>query len=74
MPQRERFTAYIACPQCRRKGAATWQESEDPVYHKGGWGTTLTRVSEGFRAEPMGNIYCVECNIEGVVPPERLTK
>lgn len=74
MPQRERFIAYIVCPQCHRKGAATWQESEDPVYHKGEWGTTLTRVSEGFRPGPTGKIFCTECNIEVVVPQDRLTK
>lgn len=71
MPQRELFIAYITCPQCHRQGAATWQESEDPVYHRGGWSTTLTRVSEGFRAGPTGKIFCVDCNIEVVVPQRR---
>jgi hypothetical protein len=72
MPQRERFIAYISCPQCNRKGAATWRESEHPVYHKDGWGTTLTRVSQGFRAQPTGNIFCADCNIEVVVPQCRV--
>jgi hypothetical protein len=74
MPRRERFIAYIVCPQCQRKGAATWQESEEPVYHKGGWGSTLTRVSEGFWAGPTGSVFCVDCNIEVVVPQERSMK
>jgi uncharacterized Zn finger protein (UPF0148 family) len=68
---RERFIAYVVCPKCGQKGAAVWEENEDPVYQRGDWGTTLTRVSEGFRAEPGGKIFCTVCNIEAVVGSNR---
>lgn len=63
----ERFMAHIVCPKCKKKGAAVWEESEDPVYQQGQWGTTLTRVSEGFRAVPTGKVVCVVCNIQAAV-------
>lgn len=68
---RERFIAYVVCPKCGQKGAAVWEENEDPVYQRGGWGTTLTRVSDGFRAEPGGKIFCVVCNAEAIVGSNR---
>ena len=68
---RERFIAYVVCPKCGQKGAAVWEENEDPVYQRGGWGTTLTRVSEGFRAAPGGKIFCAVCDIEAVVGTNR---
>jgi len=39
---RERFIAYVVCPKCGQKGAAVWEENEDPVYQRGDWGTTLS--------------------------------
>jgi len=68
---RERFIAYVVCPKCGQKGAAVWEENEDPVYQRGDWGTTLTRVSEGFRAEPGGKIFCAACNAEAAVGSNR---
>lgn len=64
---RERFIAYVVCPDCQRKGAAVWEQNDDPVYQRGEWSTTLTRVSEGFRPGPAGQIFCTECNVEAVV-------
>jgi uncharacterized Zn finger protein (UPF0148 family) len=61
---RERFIAYVVCPTCGQKGAAVWEENEDPVYQGGQWGTTLTRVSEGFRVGRAGKIFCTVCAIE----------
>lgn len=68
---RERFIAYVVCPKCGQKGAAVWEQNEDPVYQRGDWGTTLTRVSEGFRAEPGGKIFCAVCNAEAAVGSHR---
>jgi uncharacterized Zn finger protein (UPF0148 family) len=69
---RERFIANVVCPKCGQKGAAVWEENEDPVYQRGDWGTTLTRVSEGFRAAPGGKIFCAVCDVEAVVGPNRM--
>jgi len=63
----ERFIAYVVCPKCGRKGAAVWEASEDPVYHRGEWSTTLTRVSEGFRPSAAGRIFCDVCGVEASV-------
>lgn len=68
---RERFIAYVVCPQCGQKGAAVWEENEDPVFQRGDWGTTLTRVSDGFRAASAGKIFCSVCDVEAVVGPTR---
>jgi uncharacterized protein YbaR (Trm112 family) len=68
---RERFIAYVVCPQCGQKGAAVWEENQEPVYQRGGWGTTLTRVSDGFRAGEGEKIVCALCNVEAVVGPNR---
>jgi len=68
---RERFIAYVVCPKCGQKGAAVWEENEDPVFQRGDWGTTLTRVSDGFRAAPAGKIFCSVCDVEAVVGPTR---
>jgi len=64
---RERFIAYVVCPKCAQKGAAVWEDNEDPVYQRGDWGTTLTRVSEGFRVAPGGKVFCAACEVEAVV-------
>jgi len=64
---RERFIAYVVCPRCKNRGAAVWEESDDPVYQRGEWSTTLTRVSEGFRPGPAGQIFCAACDTEVVV-------
>ena len=69
---RERFIAYIVCPKCGQKGAAVWEENEDPVYQRGDWGTTLTRVSDGFRATAAGKIFCTVCDVEAVVGANRM--
>ena len=61
---RERFIAYVVCPTCGQKGAAVWEENEDPVYQGGQWGTTLTRVSEGFRVGRDREIFCTVCDVE----------
>jgi len=37
----ERFMAHIVCPKCKKKGAAVWEESEDPVYQQGQWAKGL---------------------------------
>jgi len=66
---RERFIAYVTCPKCGQKGAAVWEENQEPVYQRGGWGTTLTRVSDGFRAGDEQKIFCVICDVEAVVGP-----
>lgn len=68
---RERFIAYVVCPKCGQKGAAIWEENQEPVYRRGGWGTTLTRVSDGFCAGEGGKILCAVCNIEAAVGPNR---
>jgi hypothetical protein len=68
---RERFIAYVVCPKCGQKGAAVWEDNEDPVYQRGDWGTTLTRVSEGFRVAPAGKVFCIVCDIEATVGPNR---
>lgn len=68
---RERFIAYVVCPKCGQKGAAVWEENEDPVYQRGGWGTTLTRVSEGFRVTTGGKVFCNVCGVEAGVGPDR---
>ena len=65
----ERFIAYVVCPKCGQKGAAVWEKTADPVYQRGQWGMTLTRVSEGFRPEPGGKIFCTVCTIEATVGP-----
>ena len=64
---RERFIAYVVCPQCGQKGAAVWEQHDDPVYQGGRWDTTLTRVSEGFRPGEDGKIFCALCNAEAAV-------
>jgi uncharacterized Zn finger protein (UPF0148 family) len=64
---RERSIAYVVCPKCGKKGAAVWEEADDPVYQCGGWGTTLIRVSEGFRLGQAGQIFCAACDVEAVV-------
>jgi hypothetical protein len=69
---RERFIAYVVCPKCGQKGAAVWEENEEPVFQRGGWGTTLTRVSEGFSAGPAGKIFCATCQIEVGVGPNQI--
>ena len=66
---RERFIAYVVCPKCEQKGAAVWEENEDPVFQRGEWTTTLTRVSEGFRPGSAGQIFCAVCQIEATVGP-----
>lgn len=71
MPRRERFIAYIVCPKCEREGAAIWEESEEPVYRRGEWDTTLTRVSDGFVTGRKGKILCLACNVEVVVRQNR---
>ncbi len=71
---RERFVAYVACPKCGRKGAAVWEENEDPVYQGGEWRATLTRVSEGFRSGPAGQIFCAVCNVEASVGENPMRK
>jgi uncharacterized Zn finger protein (UPF0148 family) len=63
----ERFIAYVTCPKCQQKGAAVWEENDNPVYQGGEWGTTLTRVSEGFRPGPAGQIFCAVCDVAAVV-------
>ena len=68
----ERFIAYVVCPKCARKGAAVWEASADPVYLRGEWSTTLTRVSEGFRPAPTGQIFCEICDVEASVGPNRV--
>ena len=68
---RERFIAYVVCPKCGQKGAAVWEQNEDPVFQRGDWGTTLTRVSEGFRAGSAEKIFCAVCDVEAVVGPNR---
>jgi uncharacterized Zn finger protein (UPF0148 family) len=66
MPQR--FVAYVVCPRCQRSGAAVWEESEEPVWQRGGeWGTTITRVSEGFAPGRTGQIFCAGCDVKVVV-------
>jgi hypothetical protein len=60
---RERFIANVVCPRCKQKGAAIWEQNEDPVFQRGEWSTTLTRVSEGFRPGPGGKIFCDACGI-----------
>jgi hypothetical protein len=69
---RERFIAHVVCPKCGQKGAAVWEENEDPVYQRGDWGTTLTRVSERFHAGPSGKIFCTACDVEIVVGANRM--
>jgi hypothetical protein len=69
---RERFVAYVVCPKCEKKGAAVWEENEDPVYQGGEWVKTLTRVSEGFRATPSGQILCADCDVEAVLAQNRI--
>jgi uncharacterized Zn finger protein (UPF0148 family) len=69
---RERFIAYVVCPKCGQKGAAVWEENEDPVYQRGDWARTLTRVSEGFRTGPAEKIFCAVCEVEAVVGPNRM--
>jgi hypothetical protein len=68
---RERFVAYVSCPQCQKKGAAVWEENEDPIYRAGEWVKTLTRVSDGFRATPSGQILCTDCDVEAVLAQNR---
>lgn len=68
---RERFIAYVVCPKCGQKGAAVWEENEDPVFQRGDWNTALTRVSEGFRVVAAGKIFCAACDVEAGVGPNR---
>jgi uncharacterized Zn finger protein (UPF0148 family) len=63
----ERFVAYVVCPKCGQTGAAVWEKSEDPVWRRGEWDTTVTRVSEGFRPGRAGQIFCAVCEVEAVV-------
>lgn len=67
MPRRERFIAYVVCPKCQQNGVAVWEENEDPVYQRGEWSTTLTRVSEGFRPGPAGQIICSQCDRQAMI-------
>ncbi len=67
MPCESDLLRMSSAQSAGKKGAAVWEENEDPVYQRGDWGTTLTRVSEGFRAAPGGRIFCAVCDIEAGV-------
>ena len=62
MTKRERYQASLTCPECGRKGTATWEENENPVHSEGILNQILEEVSQGFTK--IGNqIRCKKCNV-----------
>ena len=66
MAKRETFGTTVSCPQCGKKGTATWEENENPV-HAGGLARELIEVPFGFRrgqnrdADGDPDIVCNDC-------------
>ena len=50
MARREKFSAYLECPECGKKGNAVWEENENPVHNSGDLGRSLESISSGFGA------------------------
>jgi hypothetical protein len=67
MPRHERFITSVICPKCGQTGVVKLEESELPVYQRGEWIPTFTRISPGLRLGPKAKIYCSVCDVE-VVP------
>jgi RecJ-like exonuclease len=69
MARREKFSAYLECPKCGKKGNAEWEENENPVHNSGDLGRSLESISSGFHkgagTDRSGDpeIMCDECKI-----------
>ena len=61
MAKRERLVTPVTCPECALNGSATWEESE-----RGNLETTIKTISDGFRVNAKGEIYCAECGVKAV--------
>jgi hypothetical protein len=57
--KREHFVTPVTCPECALNGSAIWADTE-----RGDLETKITRVSDGFRVGPDGEIYCAGCGVK----------
>jgi hypothetical protein len=73
MPRHERFITSVICPNCGQNGVVKLEDSELPVYQRGEWSTTFTRVSPGLKLGPKAKILCDGCGVE-VVLGDRATR
>jgi hypothetical protein len=64
MPRHERFITSVICPNCGQSGVVKLEDSELPVYQRGEWSTTFTRVSPGLKLGPKAKILCDGCGVE----------
>jgi hypothetical protein len=59
MTKHERFVTPVTCPECALNGAATWEE-------RGDLETVIQSLSDGFRIDPDGEIFCAGCGVKAV--------
>jgi hypothetical protein len=62
MPRRHIYTMRFRCPNCKRAGAAKWEEHDQIALPHGGPMSTLKSISDGFRANPQHEITCTACS------------
>lgn len=67
MPQHELFITSVVCPQCGQSGVVKLEDSEIPVYQRGEWSTTFTRISPGLRLGSKAKVLCARCGVEVVL-------
>jgi hypothetical protein len=62
MAKRERFVTPVTCPECALNGFVTWEERE-----RGDLETITKSLSDGFRIDDDGEIYCANCGVKAIV-------
>lgn len=67
MPQHEQFITSVVCPRCGQGGVVKLEHSELPVYQRGEWSTSFTRISPGLRLGAKAKVLCARCGIEVVI-------
>ena len=61
MVKLEWFITPVTCPQCALNGSAIWEETERADLE-----TIVKSISDGFRIDPEGEIYCTDCGVKAV--------
>jgi hypothetical protein len=63
--RRETYQSELECPNCKAVCMVTWEEHENPVYARAGFGRRLVSLPESFRKAPDDNaIICAACDLE----------
>jgi hypothetical protein len=64
MGKPNQFITVVTCSECGRTGTATWKENEN--FDDADYEMVLTDVSDGFRFDSEGKIYCIDCGVDAI--------